>query len=60
MEYGLIGERLPHSFSPEIHRRIGDYKYEIKELRPDELGDFLEKRDFFLYTGEKLCYSNQA
>ncbi len=46
MEYGLIGERLPHSFSPEIHRRIGDYKYEIKELRPDELGDFLEKRDF--------------
>ena len=31
MEYGLIGEHLPHSFSPEIHKRIGDYKYEIKE-----------------------------
>lgn len=46
MEYGLIGEHLPHSFSPEIHKKIGDYKYEIKELRPDELGDFMIKRDF--------------
>ncbi len=46
MEYGLIGEHLPHSFSPEIHKRIGDYRYEIKELSPEELGPFLEKRDF--------------
>lgn len=46
MEYGLIGEHLPHSFSPEIHKRIGDYKYEIKELKPEELAEFLKKRDF--------------
>lgn len=46
MEYGLIGEHLPHSFSPEIHRRIGDYKYEIKELAPKELADFIKNRDF--------------
>ena len=46
MEYGLIGEHLPHSFSPEIHKRIGDYKYEIKELKPEEVGEFLIKRDF--------------
>ena len=46
MEYGLIGEHLPHSFSPEIHKKIGDYKYEIKELRPEELGGFFERRDF--------------
>lgn len=46
MEYGLIGEHLPHSFSPEIHKRIGDYKYEIKELEPEELENFLEKREF--------------
>ncbi len=46
MEYGLIGEHLPHSFSPEIHKRIGGYKYEIKELPPEELYAFLEKRDF--------------
>ena len=46
MEYGLIGEHLPHSFSPEIHKRIGDYKYEIKELAPSEVEDFLKKGDF--------------
>ncbi len=46
MEYGLIGEHLPHSFSPEIHRRIGDYKYELKELSPSEVGSFIESRDF--------------
>ena len=32
MTYGLIGERLGHSFSPEIHRRIGDYPYILREL----------------------------
>ncbi|MBQ2899899.1 MAG: shikimate dehydrogenase [Oscillospiraceae bacterium] len=46
MEYGLIGEHLPHSFSLEIHKRIGDYKYEIKELHPEELEDFIKSRDF--------------
>ena len=46
MEYGLIGEHLPHGFSPEIHKCIGDYKYEIKELKPEELSDFLKARDF--------------
>ena len=46
MEYGLIGEHLPHSFSPEIHKRIGDYKYEIKELEPEELESFIKAKDF--------------
>ncbi len=46
MEYGLIGEHLPHSFSPEIHKKIGEYKYELKELSPNELETFLKKRDF--------------
>ena len=46
MEYGLIGEHLPHSFSPEIHKRIGNYKYEIKELEPEELEGFIKAKDF--------------
>ena len=46
MQYGLIGEHLPHSFSPEIHRRIGDYPYELKELSPQEVGAFLQRREF--------------
>ena len=49
MEYGLIGEHLPHSFSPEIHKRIGGYKYEIKELKTEELGEFFKKRDFKVF-----------
>jgi len=46
MEYGCIGERLPHSFSKEIHEKIGNYRYELRELSPGELGAFLEERDF--------------
>lgn len=46
MEYGLIGEQLGHSYSRELHERIGGYDYALLELRPDELEDFLQKRDF--------------
>ena len=46
MKYGLIGEHLTHSYSCEIHAQIADYEYELHELRPDELGDFLRKREF--------------
>ena len=42
----LIGERLGHSFSADIHRSIGRYDYELKELSPAGLGPFLESRDF--------------
>ena len=46
MKYGLIGEHLTHSYSCEIHAAIADYAYELTELRPEELGDFLRRRDF--------------
>ena len=46
MNYGCIGEHLPHSFSREIHEQIGSYAYELKELTPDELPGFLAARDF--------------
>lgn len=46
MEYGCIGEHLPHSFSKEIHERIEDYDYCLKELTPDEVGPFLQERKF--------------
>ena len=29
MEYGLIGEKLGHSYSPLIHRCFGDYDYRL-------------------------------
>ena len=46
MKYGVIGEHLAHSFSPEIHAAIGDYQYEIKEIEPQNLEAFIKERDF--------------
>lgn len=46
MRYGLIGEKLGHSFSKEIHGLLGDYEYCPKELKPEELEEFLKKREF--------------
>lgn len=46
MDYGLIGERLPHSFSKEIHERIGLYHYSLKELKPEELENFILQKNF--------------
>ncbi|MBQ7218812.1 MAG: shikimate dehydrogenase, partial [Ruminococcus sp.] len=46
MNYGLIGERLPHSFSKEIHEKIGDYEYSLKELKQDEVQNFILSKNF--------------
>ena len=46
MEYGCIAQRLGHSFSAEIHARIADYSYTLRELAPEELGPFLLAREF--------------
>lgn len=44
--YGLIGRKLGHSYSPQIHAILGDYTYNIYEMEENEVGDFLQKRDF--------------
>lgn len=46
MMYGLLGKTLAHSFSPEIHRHIADYSYELCELNPDQLDVFLKEKNF--------------
>ena len=46
MVYGLIGEKLPHSFSKEIHGYLADYDYQLKELTPAQLPAFLQARAF--------------
>ncbi|MBR3436497.1 MAG: shikimate dehydrogenase [Lachnospiraceae bacterium] len=46
MEYGLIGEKLNHSYSKEIHEAFGDYRYDLMELSRAELGAFLKARSF--------------
>lgn len=46
MDYGLIGKPLGHSFSPEIHRRLAGYDYRLMELEPDQLPEFLSRKEF--------------
>lgn len=46
MKYGLIGERLGHSFSKEVHSLLADYEYEIHEIPRDELDAFMRLADF--------------
>lgn len=46
MKYGLIGEKLGHSFSKEIHELIGNYEYELKEISKDDIDVFLKEKDF--------------
>lgn len=46
MRCGLLGERLGHSYSPQIHSHLGEYAYELFEKRPEELADFLLHGDF--------------
>jgi len=44
--YGLIGERLEHSYSKRIHSLLGDYTYELIPLRREEMDSFFRKADF--------------
>lgn len=39
--YGLLGEKLGHSYSPQIHGALADYPYDLYEVGPDKLGEFL-------------------
>lgn len=46
MDYGLIGEKLPHSFSKEIHESVGNYQYSLKELSTDELEGYILQKNY--------------
>ncbi len=46
MKYGLIGEKLGHSFSKTVHSKIADYDYELLEIAKTDLDAFMQKRDF--------------
>lgn len=46
MKYGLIGERLGHSFSKPIQEKIGGYEYELKEIEKSDLASFMKRKDF--------------
>ena len=46
MQFGLLGRRLGHSYSPQIHGLLADYDYCFFEKEPEELADFLKNGAF--------------
>ena len=46
MTCGLLGEKLTHSYSPQIHRLLGNTSYTLFEKAPEELASFLTQGDF--------------
>ena len=46
MKCGLLGRKLGHSYSPQIHSYLGDYSYALFEKEPEQLEDFLRNGDF--------------
>ncbi len=43
--YGLLGRKLGHSFSAQIHKALGCPEYKLIELEPENLKSFLSRRD---------------
>ena len=41
MRAGLLGRKLGHSLSPQIHRFFGDYEYRLYEREPDDVAEFV-------------------
>jgi shikimate dehydrogenase len=46
LKCGLLGEKLGHSRSPEIHRRLGSYEYRLYEKSRDQVEEFLLHGDY--------------
>lgn len=44
MQCGLLGRKLSHSYSPQIHNELADYDYRLFEVEPEDLDNF------FLHT----------
>ena len=53
----MIGEHLSHSFSPRIHAMPGNSDYTLKELAPDEVGEFVKHGD---YVGMNVTILNNG
>ena len=65
---GLLGRKLAHSKSPEIHRALGDYEYRLYEKEPEEAREFLLHGDYdvvnvtipYKRTAFELCHEMSA
>ena len=46
MQCGLLGRKLGHSYSPQIHSHLASYEYTLFEKEPEELEAFLKHGNF--------------
>lgn len=44
--FGLLGEKLKHSYSPLIHSLLVPYEYRLFEIPPHQVGNFLNEGNF--------------
>lgn len=44
--FGLVGEKLSHSYSALIHAELGDYEYKLLPVARDQFEDFIKERGF--------------
>ncbi len=45
-KYGLLGEKLGHSYSKLIHELFGGYEYDLMPTPRDDVPDFMRAKDF--------------
>ena len=45
MKCGLLGHKLSHSYSPQIHSYLGEYEYDLWSIEPEQIRDLLERDD---------------
>lgn len=46
MRYGLIGEKLGHSYSKIIHEKLAEYTYDLIPLTREEFVSFMTEKNF--------------
>ena len=44
-KFGLLGRKLGHSWSPQIHAMLAGYDYRLYEVEPEGLDEFLKNTD---------------
>lgn len=44
--FGLLGRRLGHSYSPQIHKALGGYDFGLFEKEPEEIEDYMRSGEF--------------